>query len=137
MAEDKKIEVEIVTPQKAVYKGTADSVTVPGAKSPFQVLYNHAPIVSALEPGIVKITEKEGTDLFFAIASGFTEVRDNKVSILTDRALAKSEIDKAKISIELENALQISKTSIIEIEKEAAILDLAFAESCLKVIDKN
>jgi F-type H+-transporting ATPase subunit epsilon len=52
---EKALQVDIVTPQGSVYSGVVAAVTVPGTVAPFQVLYNHAPIISSLEPGIVKL----------------------------------------------------------------------------------
>ena len=60
MADNKLLQVEIVTPQRVIFSGTAQSVTVPGSKSPFQVLFNHAPIVSSLDCGLTKLIDEAG-----------------------------------------------------------------------------
>lgn len=86
MALEKLLEVEIISPQKVLFSGKARSVSVPGAMSPFQILYNHAPIVSSLNNGITKIVDETDSLLFFKTSSGFVEVRNNRVSILVERA---------------------------------------------------
>lgn len=86
MAADKLLNIEIITPQKIVYSGNAISISLPGALSPFQVLYNHAPIVSNLNSGKIKIVEQNNETLVFKTGTGFVEVRNNKVSILVDSA---------------------------------------------------
>jgi F-type H+-transporting ATPase subunit epsilon len=86
MAQDKLLDVEIVTPQRVVYSDKAQSVSVPGSQSPFQILYNHAPIVSTLDGGRIKIVNAAGEELIFATTPGFVEVRNNKVSILVETA---------------------------------------------------
>jgi F-type H+-transporting ATPase subunit epsilon len=78
--------VEIVTPQKAIYSGKANSVSVPGSQSPFQALVNHAPIISALDEGIVKISEVNDNKLNFKTSKGFVEINKNHVSILVETA---------------------------------------------------
>lgn len=75
--------LEIVTPDKKVFSGEIDSVQVPGSKGSFAVLKHHAPIISTLEKGKVKIKER-GTDSFFEISGGIIEVKDNKVIILAE-----------------------------------------------------
>ena len=73
--------VTVLTPDKELYKGTAISVKVPGSDGQFEVLNNHAPIVSSLQAGEVRIltgTEK----VTFRIQSGFIEVLRNEVAVL-------------------------------------------------------
>lgn len=106
MADNKLLDVEIITPQKVIFSGKAISVSVPGSLSAFQVLYNHAPIVSSLDSGIVKIVNADNSKLFFAIQEGFTEVRSNKVSILVDSALNAEMIDINSANEELKKALE-------------------------------
>lgn len=123
--------VEIVTPQSVIFSGNASSVAVPGSQSPFQVLYNHAPIVSSLDPGYVKINNENNSINWFVVSSGFTEVKDNKVSVLVERALSFEEIDQNKLTKELE-LLQSKKQDAKE-ESEIATIksDIAFVELCL------
>jgi len=89
--------LEIVSPEAKLFNGEVESITVPGALGSFQVLNNHAPIVSTLINGKVKIQGniklddfnkliliQEGNDTFFEIQYGALEMRDNKVILLTD-----------------------------------------------------
>lgn len=120
---DKILDVEIVTPQKTLYQGKAHSVTVPGKQSPFQVLYNHAPIVSSLDIGVVKIVEENNNELFFITTEGFTEVHKNKVSILVENAELPSEIDIEKVKEKIASAkaklkADLDKTLQADIKKE-------------------
>lgn len=72
-------ELEIVSPEKLLFAGQVELVTLPGAKAPFTVLYNHAPLVSTLCAG--KIIWKVGKDKQeMSIQSGFVEVKENKVT---------------------------------------------------------
>lgn len=84
------LNVEIVTPQRIVYNGIASAVSVPGAKSPFQILTNHVPIVSSLVQGDVRVKEANGTETIFEISSGILEMHDNTVSVIVESAVAKA-----------------------------------------------
>ncbi|MBZ0178144.1 MAG: F0F1 ATP synthase subunit epsilon [Melioribacteraceae bacterium] len=122
----KTLKVEVITPSKKAYKGEVFSITVPGSKGNFQVLYNHAPILSSLEIGKVKIVEKEGAEpQFFAISGGTVEVLNNKVLILAESFEAKSEIDVERA----ENSKQRAEERISSKKKE---IDLTRAEISLK-----
>lgn len=87
------LNVEIITPSKSAFKGQAKSVTVPGSLGNFQILFNHAPILSSLEIGKIKIENPDGLISEYAVGSGTVEVRDNEVLVLADSVELKSEID--------------------------------------------
>lgn len=89
----KEINVEIITPSKSSYKGEVKSITLPGTSGNFQVLYNHAPLLSSLEIGRIKIEEANESKLEFATGGGTVEVRNNKVLVLADSVESKDEID--------------------------------------------
>ena len=91
--------LEIVSPEAKLFSGEVTSVSLPGVDGHFQMLNNHAPIVSILQKGLVKITapsfkfSKESENLFtkindqnftLAINSGTIEMKDNKVIVLAD-----------------------------------------------------
>lgn len=75
--------LEIITPDKKVYAGKVNVVQIPGSKGLFEVLEYHAPIISTLEKGRVKIVEGN-TESFFHIQGGVIEVKDNHVVILAE-----------------------------------------------------
>ncbi len=87
MTQEKLLDVEIITPEKVVFKNKALSVTVPGSQSSFQILFNHAPIVSNLTSGWIKLVDDKNKQLLFKTAKGFTEVSNNKISILVESAV--------------------------------------------------
>jgi len=76
--------LEIITPDKKVYEGTVKLVKVPGSKGSFEVLRNHAPIISTLENGEVKIIDENDKTEFFEIGGGVIEVKQNKIIILAE-----------------------------------------------------
>lgn len=72
----------ILTPEKEVYSGSVKSVKVPGMSGQFEVLEGHAPIVSSLTEGEIRILEDSGSKQSYAIERGFIEVINNEVSLL-------------------------------------------------------
>ncbi len=77
--------LEIVTPKATIYKGEIFLVKVPGSKGSFEVMHNHAPLTSTLEPGKIKVVEKNKDELFFDINEiGIIEVQKNRIVVLSD-----------------------------------------------------
>jgi F-type H+-transporting ATPase subunit epsilon len=74
------LQLKIVSPEKVEYDGTVESVLVPGTLGQFEILTNHAPIISALGVGDVVYTTAEGPHKV-KISGGFVEVQKNKVSL--------------------------------------------------------
>ena len=97
------LRLEIVTPERKVIDSEVDSVTVPTATGEVGILVNHAPLISALKPGILAFSVKGAVERL-AIGGGFVEVSSNRVSILTDAAQAASEIDLESARAEREAA---------------------------------
>ena len=79
--------LEIITPDKKVFSGEITRVQVPGSKGSFEVLNNHAPIISTLVKGKVKLTDKQGVQ-FIDIHAGVIEVLKNKIIILAESITA-------------------------------------------------
>jgi F-type H+-transporting ATPase subunit epsilon len=75
--------LEIITPDKKLFEGEVSSVTVPGKTGKFQMLNRHAPVISALKKGIIKIKTKEGPSSF-PINGGVVEMQKNKIIVLAE-----------------------------------------------------
>ena len=80
--------LEILTPEKKIYSGEVYGVQMPGISGLFEVLDKHAPLVSALKAGRVKVLKnKQNQFIHFDIQSGFVEVLNNKVTVLVEGAV--------------------------------------------------
>lgn len=73
--------VEVITPDKVVFSGEADSIKLPGTSGQFEALNNHAPLISSLEAGKVIVKTSEGNKEF-DINGGIVEILNNKVIVL-------------------------------------------------------
>jgi F-type H+-transporting ATPase subunit epsilon len=80
------MKIEIITPDRKVFDGEVKSVRVPGKKGSFQVLKDHAPIISTLEGGPVIMVSPEGKEIVMEITGGVIEVKANKIILLADSA---------------------------------------------------
>ena len=80
---------EILTPEKKVFEGDVTIATFPGSDGSFQVMDNHAPLISLLKEGMVEYKSKEGTNSLH-ITGGVVEVLKNKVVLLADGIVTKS-----------------------------------------------
>lgn len=79
--------LDILTPEKAIFTGEIKLVKVPGSNGSFEVMENHAPIISSLDKGELKITPKDGADIFYQIEGGVIEVNNNKAIVLVEKIL--------------------------------------------------
>ncbi|MEW6701229.1 MAG: ATP synthase F1 subunit epsilon [Bacteroidota bacterium] len=96
--------VEIITPSKYAYKGQVKSITVPGTLGNFQVLFNHAPLLSSFEIGRINIEEITGQKLEYTTGGGTIEVKENKVLVLADSVESADEIDTERAKKAYERA---------------------------------
>jgi F-type H+-transporting ATPase subunit epsilon len=80
--------LEILTPEKKLFSGEVYGVQMPGITGSFEVLDKHAPLVSALKAGKVKVLrDKQNTAANFEVQGGFVEVLNNKVTVLVEGAV--------------------------------------------------
>lgn len=78
--------LEIISPDKNLYSGEILSIRVPGSKGSFEILKNHAPIISTLEPGVINILEENGNRTSFEVDGGVIEAKNNKIIVLAESA---------------------------------------------------
>ena len=92
----KEIYIEIITPSKTGYKGEVKSITVPGKMGSFQVLFNHAPLMSTFDIGVIKIVDTGNQVHLFATGGGTVEVMENKTLLLAESLENPNDIDVAR-----------------------------------------
>lgn len=76
--------LEIVTPDKNIYTGTIKLIQVPGSKGQFEVLRNHAAIISTLNAGKIKVVDHEDKKTYFDIKGGVIDVNNNHIIVLAE-----------------------------------------------------
>ena len=117
--------LEIVTPERLAFSEEVDSVQVPGIEGELGILPHHAPLVSLLGVGELRI-RKGGQEELFAVAGGFLQVRPDKVVVMAETADLASEIDLEKA----EQARRDAERMLAEGSEEGA--DLGAARAALQ-----
>ena len=132
----KELKLEIITPTKVAFTGNVESLTVPGSLGSFQVLFNHAPLISTFEVGRIKLENEQAETNEFTTGGGTIEVKNNVILVLADSLESKEEIDITRAQGALQRAKNRlgnkSKEEIDQIRAEAA---LARAVNRLKFTD--
>ena len=82
------MKIEIITPEEKIYEGDIRSIKIPGKSGSFQVLNDHAAIVSTLVEGPVEVTDMQGVATTFIIIGGVVEVRKNVIILLAETIIA-------------------------------------------------
>jgi len=78
-----ELNLEIITPEKPIFKDQIEAVTIPGTLGSFQILKNHAPLISTFEIGIIKV-KKDSAETYYSTFGGTVEVNKNQVLVLAD-----------------------------------------------------
>jgi F-type H+-transporting ATPase subunit epsilon len=123
--------LQVVTPEREIFNGAVESVTVPGSEAPFGVLRNHAPIIAALDPGVVKIFNVEGEEIRLVVGGGFFQMADNTAMVLADSAERPSEIDLARAQeaeARAKSRLSGQLEPVMEVQRERAAAALKRAQ---------
>jgi F-type H+-transporting ATPase subunit epsilon len=121
----KSFEAQILTPNGPVFNGLVESINLPGTQGNFQVLHNHASLMSGLEIGVVTINEGGSNTTQIAVSTGFVEVHDNKVVVLAESAEKKEQIDVQRAHESKKRAEERLKSDNIDLGRAEAALHRA------------
>ena len=113
------LRLEIVTPEAKTYSDDVDSVVIPGIDGELGVLPMHAPVMTLLEPGELRVL-KSGQELRLAVGEGFVEITPEKVAVLTDMAVKESDIDESAVEEAIRRAEQAMSGEKLSNEEYAA-----------------
>ena len=126
------VEFELVSPEKLLLSKSVEMVVVPGSEGDFGVLPRHAPLISTIRPGIIRVYEGgQVIDQIF-VAGGFAEVTGTRCTVLAEEALPVADIDRAAVEkgmSDIRDDLQDAKN---DDEREAIQHKLAVAEAKLQ-----
>jgi F-type H+-transporting ATPase subunit epsilon len=130
---------EIVTPERIVYTSEARMVVAPTIDGEIGILPLHAPLVSGLKPGEIRVRYENDEVEWFAISGGYIQVHEDKVIVLADHAAASSQIDveHARKAMELAQKRMSELPGDSDSEKDACELELKWCEAQLAVADKR
>ena len=125
-----RLQVEVVSGEGILYEGTARMVLAPGSQGQLSILPRHAPLVSALGPGELRL-RLDDREEYFAVAGGVMEVRDDRVVILADAVERADEIDVERAEIAQQHALDLRRRAATAEDSTSA--DLALRRSRVRL----
>ena len=127
MAEQHTIQVDIVSAEGEMFSGQATMVFAPASEGDIGVLPRHAPLLSLLKPGEVRVQTPDGQELHFFVGGGAIEVQPFKVTVLADTALRAKDIDEAAALAAKQRAEEALRDRSGHITQAEALAELARA----------
>ncbi len=128
------MKAHILTPTGPVFEGDVEGIRLPGANGGFEVLKDHAPLVSIMDIGKLVVRVPEKPEQSYAISGGFTEIKDNNVIVMAEEAIPSDQIDtEAERVKESELEAEVKKHKIFTDEHKRARRSLRIVKNRLKV----
>jgi len=130
------IQVDIVSAEGEIYSGDAAMVYAPAKMGEVGIAPRHAPLLTALKPGEVRVEDPEGTEHFFYITGGMLEIQPHLVTVLADTALRGEQLDEAAALAAKHEAEQALEGISDETDLARAQAELAEAEARYRAAQK-
>ncbi len=130
------IHLDIVSAEKEIFSGLVSSITATGALGELGIMYGHAPLLTTLQPGEIRIVKENGEPELFYISGGFLEVQPGLVTVLADMAERADDLDEAAAVEAKKHAENQLGTGISDKEYAKALAELAQAAAQLRTIQK-
>ncbi len=127
-----KVEFELVSPEKLLLSERVDMVGVPGEEGNFGVLAQHAPLISAVRPGVIDVHNGGKVTEQIFVAGGFAEVTPARCTVLAEQAVPIAEIDRSAAEQQLKDAGEDLADAKDDAERLAAEKRVAVAEAMIQ-----
>lgn len=136
--EQKRIAVQVLTPEGVVHDGVAAMVVAPSVGGEVGILPRHVPLIAALQPGRTRLKMLDESEVVMATTEGYIAVEDDRVLIMVEQAELAGDIDRARAELALSTAQEaVQAAGDDEVALAAAQAALRRAENRLKVVDKT
>ena len=122
--------LEIATAERVVYSEDVEILVAPGMDGQLGILPNHAPLLTALQPGEIRVV-REGEESFMAVSGGFLEVMANRVTILADTAERAEEIDIERAEDAMQRAQERIESSVSAMDLQRALASIRRSQARL------
>jgi F-type H+-transporting ATPase subunit epsilon len=136
MAEAATIQVDIVSAEGEIFSGAATSVFAPASQGDLGIYPRHAPLLTLLKAGEVRVQTPDGEDHFFFVGGGALEVQPQKVTVLADTALRARDLDEAAAVAAKQRAEEALRDRSGRISLAEAQAELARAAAQLKMLER-
>lgn len=122
--------LEIATAERVVYSEDVEILVAPGMDGQLGILPNHAPLLTALQPGEIRVV-REGEEAYMAVSGGFLEVMANRVTILADTAERAEEIDIERAEEAMQRAQERIESSVSAMDLQRALASIRRSQARL------
>ncbi len=130
--------LSVVTPEKTVFETDVRSIVAPGSEGYLGILSNHAPLITALMPGILSVIDEGGNETFYSISGGFLEVSGNIATILADAIESADEIDPERAEESLKRARErLLHKAELHVDTERVYASIERARNRLKLAKRK
>jgi F-type H+-transporting ATPase subunit epsilon len=126
-----KVEFELVSPEKLLLSEPVEMVVVPGEEGDFGVLRQHAPFISAVRPGVIKVYNGGKVTEQIFVSGGFAEVTPARCTVLAEQAVAVADIDRGAAEQQLRDAREDLADVKDEHQRDQAERQIAVAEAMM------
>ena len=130
------IQVDIVSAEGEIFSGPATMLFAPGSQGDLGIAPRHAPLLTLLKPGEVRVQTPEGTEQHFFVGGGALEVQPNKVTVLADTAIRAKDLDEAAALAAKQRAEESLREKVDKISLAEAQAELARIVAQLKLIER-
>ena len=128
--------VDVVSAEASIFSGEAKFVALPGEAGELGILPKHAPLITRIRPGAVRIEKADGGEEFIFVAGGILEVQPNIVTVLADTAIRGKDLDEAKATEAKQRAEEALRNNKSDVDAAAAQAELISAVAQLAAIRK-
>ncbi len=118
------VHLDVVSAEQKLFSGLVETLQVTGSEGDLGIYPGHAPLLTAIKPGMVRVVKQHGEEQFFYVAGGILEVQPGSVSVLTDIAIRAEDLDESA-------ALEAKKTAEMHIEDSGN--DFEYAEAAAQL----
>jgi len=130
------IQVDIVSAEGEIFSGAATMVFAPASQGEIGIAPRHAPLLTTLKPGEVRVQTPDGGEQYFYVGGGALEVQPHLVTVLADTALRARDIDEAAALAAKQRAEEALRDKVGQISQAEALAELARAAAQLKAIER-
>lgn len=128
------VHCDIVSAEKQIFSGLVELVVAAGTEGDLGIAYGHAPLLSGLQPGPIRVVTQSGEEEVFYISGGYVEVQPHAVTVLADTALRAEDMDEAAALQAKEDAEKNIANRGAEFDYSAAAAQLAEASAQLRTL---
>lgn len=136
MASANTIHVDIVSAEGEIFSGAASMVFAPGADGELGIAPRHAPLLTLLKPGEVRVQTPDGQEQHFFVGGGALEIQPNKVTVLADTALRAKDLDEQAALAAKQRAEEALNKATDKIEQAEALKEIVRMAEQVKMIQR-